>query len=456
MMSLEKKLLEYSESDYYGFHMPGHKRNTKRFGKEIPYHLDITEIDGFDDLHHSESILKEAQERAAKVFGADETHFLINGSTVGIISAILGVTKRGDQIIVARNNHKSVYNAVELNGLEPLYVYPDIDDRYGVMKEISATDVEELLDKDVEYKMTGNGRIKAVVVVSPTYEGVISNIEEIANVAHRYNIPLIVDEAHGAHLGFHEYFPVNSNESGADIVIQSVHKTLPSLTQTGVLHINGTLVNRDKVKRYLKMLQSSSPSYVLIASIDSCVDLIEKDGTEIFKSYVEDLQKCRKELQVLEKLKLIEFDNRIQYDKSKILISTKGTNITGNELSELLLDEFHLQMEMTGIDYVLAMTSIGDRKEGFERLIQALCSIDKRIECVESSNKLEVINLLKKIRTIPEKEMDEKFCEEKIAEYFYYIYPPGIPLLVPGEIISMEMNELIHLYESNGFKVHRS
>ncbi len=456
MISLEKKLLEYSKSNYYGFHMPGHKRNIKEFGKEIPYHLDITEIDGFDDLHHSESILKDAQKRAAKVFAAEETHFLINGSTAGNLSAILGVTKRGDQIIVARNNHKSVYNAIELNGLEPLYVYPNIDDRYGIVTEISAADIEELLDTDVEYKKTGNGRIKAVVIVSPTYEGVISNVEEIADIAHKYKIPLIVDEAHGAHLGFHEYFPVNSNELGADIVIQSVHKTLPSLTQTGVLHINGTLVNRDNVRKYLKMLQSSSPSYVLMASIDSCVELIEKNGTEIFESYVEDLQKCRRELKELEKLRLIEFNNHIRYDKSKILISTKGTNITGNELSNLLLDEFHLQMEMAGIDYVLAMTSVGDTKEGFERLVQALCSIDKRVQYAESSDKLEVIDLLKKIRKIPETETIDELGEEKIAEYFYYIYPPGIPLLVPGEIISKEMKELIHFYECNGFKVHQS
>ena len=263
MATIYEKLKAYSDSDYYGFHMPGHKRKMHMSWDADPYTVDITEIEGFDDLHHAEGILKEAQERAARIYHADETHFLVNGSTVGILSAIMGVTDKGDQILVARNCHKSVYHAIYLNELEPVYVYPEYDEKTGLNGEVKADEIALLLEK--------NPNIKAVMIVSPTYDGVVSDVKKIAEVAHAHEIPLIVDEAHGAHFGFDPYFPKNANENGADIVIHSVHKTLPSLTQTALLHINGTFVNREKVRMYLHMLQSSSPSYVLMASIDECM-----------------------------------------------------------------------------------------------------------------------------------------------------------------------------------------
>ena len=262
-MTLYEKLKMYGQSDYYGFHMPGHKRNPNLPGDRIPYQIDITEIHGFDDLHHAEGILKEAQENAAAWFHAEETHFLINGSTSGILSAILGTTHRGDTILVARNCHKSVYHAIDMNELNPVYLYPAFDSEAQLNTEISAEDVRTALEK--------NPKIRAVVIVSPTYDGVVSDVEAIAEAVHEKGIPIIVDEAHGAHFGFHPYFPENSNTKGADLVIHSLHKTLPSLTQTALLHVNGDLVDRRKVKKYLDMLQTSSPSYVLMASIDACV-----------------------------------------------------------------------------------------------------------------------------------------------------------------------------------------
>ena len=263
MKTIYNYLEEYSESDFYGMHMPGHKRNQKMMENDLPYEIDITEIDEFDDLHHADGIIREAQERAARLYCADETHFLVNGSTVGILSAIMGVTDKQDQILVARNCHKSVYHAIYLNELKPVYVYPEYDEKTGLNGEVRVDDITLLLDK--------NPNIKAVMIVSPTYDGVVSDVKKIAEVAHVHKIPLIVDEAHGAHFGFHPYFPKNANENGADIVIHSVHKTLPSLTQTALLHINETSVNREKVRMYLHMLQSSSPSYVLMASIDEFI-----------------------------------------------------------------------------------------------------------------------------------------------------------------------------------------
>ena len=239
MERLYDKLKAYSESDFYAFHMPGHKRNKALLGIELPYDLDITEIDGFDDLHHADGILKEEQERAARVFGAEESHFLVNGSTAGILSAVMGCTHRGDKILVARHCHKSIYHAIYMNGLVPRYVYPEFDISMHMNGEISKEDVAKALAAEPD--------IKAVVIVSPNYDGVVSDVKGIAEVAHSYRIPLIVDEAHGPHFGFHPAFPGRANDLGADVVINSLHKTLPSLTQTAILHINGKLANRRSI-----------------------------------------------------------------------------------------------------------------------------------------------------------------------------------------------------------------
>ena len=196
---LDEKLLAYSQTDAYPFHMPGHKRNKALLGIELPYDLDITEIDGFDDLHHADGILKEEQERAARVFGAEESHFLVNGSTAGILSAVMGCTERGGRILMARNCHKSVYNAVYMNELRPVYIYPEFSEETDLNGEIHVDQVKKLLEEHKD--------VQAVVIVSPTYEGVVSDIEAIAEIVHEYKIPLIVDEAHGAHFGFHSYFP---------------------------------------------------------------------------------------------------------------------------------------------------------------------------------------------------------------------------------------------------------
>ena len=369
MRTIYDRLREYSHSDYYGFHMPGHKRQMDLLGDTSPYSIDITEIDGFDDLHHADGILKDAQERAARIYHADETHFLINGSTVGILSAIFGVTQKGDTILVARNCHKSVYHAIDMNELNPVYLYPAFDSEAQLNTEISAEDVRTALEK--------NPKIRAVVIVSPTYDGVVSDVEAIAEAVHEKGIPIIVDEAHGAHFGFHPYFPENSNTKGADLVIHSLHKTLPSLTQTALLHVNGDLVDRRKVKKYLDMLQTSSPSYVLMASIDACVEMLEHKAEECFAPYVERLEYMRVRLSGLRRLKLIQTEH---FDRSKLIISVKDTDLTSRLLSHILLEEYHLQMEMAAGTYILAMTSIGDTEEGMNRLIAALEEIDEKVD----------------------------------------------------------------------------
>lgn len=450
MAGLYDKLEKYSQSDYYGFHMPGHKRNTRYFGKKIPYGIDITEIEGFDDLHHADGIIKEGEERAARLYKAEETHFLVNGSTVGILSAILGVTSRGDKILVARNCHKSVYHAMELHGLHPVYVYPEYEKSLQINGEIFSERIEKILEEQPD--------IKAVMIVSPTYDGVVSDVSKIAEIVHKRKIPLIVDEAHGAHFGFHPYFPENSSAKGADIVIHSVHKTLPSLTQTALIHINGEIVDRENVRRYLHMLQSSSPSYILMASIDRCMEFLEKEGKEFFDLYVERIEKLRRKLKSLQRLEVLETKH---FDYSKFIISVRNVDITSRQLYNLLLEKYHLQMEMKAGTYVLAMTTVGDTKEGLDRLEHALLEIDQNCGYKKKEIPSELPHLplacnseeINRLKRGNEESVPWEEAVGKISTEYAYVYPPGIPLIVPGEIITQEAVNVLQLYAELGFSV---
>ena len=479
MYNIFDKLKNYSDSDYYAFHMPGHKRNLDLMDGTSPYRIDITEIDGFDDLHHAEGILKEAQERAAEVYHADETHFLVNGSTVGILSAILGTTEKGDSILVARNCHKSVYHAIYLNELDPVYLYPKFDTELGLSTEIDAADVQKALEE--------HPGIRAVMIVSPTYDGVVSDIEKIAEIVHEAGCLLIVDEAHGAHFGFDPYFPKSANMYGADLVINSLHKTLPALTQTALLHVNGERVNRRKVKRYLDMLQTSSPSYILMASIDACIHLLEQTQMQkcsIFKEYAAHIDNLREELKKLKYLKIIRTENTDRYDRSKFVISVKHAPISSHELYERLLRDYHLQMEMLAGTYVLAMTTVGDAQEGLDRLRDALLAIDAELDAKLKSGSgqeqkpMQMTDTdlplsgrqpsLEKVWTIaeavkcrdvvPSRKGKIETCgfadsAGHISLEYAYLYPPGSPLIVPGERIAQEAVEILCWYQEHDFSI---
>ncbi|MBS6398166.1 MAG: aminotransferase class V-fold PLP-dependent enzyme [Clostridiales bacterium] len=451
MSELLNKLIEYADSDYLPMHMPGHKRRMGEIGN--PFFIDITEIGGFDNLHHAEGILLEAQERAAALYHSEETHYLVNGSTAGILSAVSGCVAFGGKLLLARNSHKSAYHAALLRGLQVEYLYPHSDDSMGINGPILPEDVEKALKKD--------SKIQAVMVTSPTYDGVVSDIREIAGIVHAYGIPLIVDEAHGAHFPFSEHFPEDSVVCGADVVIHSMHKTLPTLTQTALIHMNGTRIDREKIRRYLTIYQTSSPSYVLMASLDSCVTWIREHGDR-FEVYWRALQRLREGLRNMNCLELIRVPGM---DESKILVSTVGAGITGHELDTVLRENFHVEMEMACSTYVCAITSVGDTKEDLERLLQVFMEIDKRLSGQQKSererdDRSDVIVSAEGVCTILEAEESQK--EEcalecavgRISGDFVTLYPPGIPILAPGERISGKIAERIMQYREDGFEIH--
>lgn len=458
MGKLEEKLENYFDENYLPMHMPGHKRNIKLLGEKLPYKIDITEIEGFDDLHHPEGIIKEIEEKAKKIYKSKKSFILVNGSTCGILAGIRSVVNYGDKVLVARNSHKSVYNAIQLNCLNPIYVLPKID-KYGINKNVEANDIEKILEK--------NKDIKLVIITSPTYEGVLSDIKAIVNIAHKYKVPVLVDEAHGAHLKFMENSNFEALNCGADIVIQSLHKTLPALTGTAILHIKGDLVKEEDVRRELSIFETSSPSYILISSIDECLDLIERNGKKLFLDYQENLKYFYNEAKALKKLKVlgnellnnnnkknIEEIEKSLYDFGKIVVITKNTNITGKELSDILRKDYKIEVEMASTYYIIAMTSICDNKESFERLLNALKEIDLKLKKVVEDNLASYeIQLPKKEMTINEALNSKKFMlenyknlEGKISKEYIFAYPPGIPIITPGEVFDKNIINIIEKY----------
>ncbi|MEY8427447.1 aminotransferase class I/II-fold pyridoxal phosphate-dependent enzyme [Lachnospiraceae bacterium 46-15] len=460
-MNLYDELLQYQSSEMYPFHMPGHKRRKKDFVN--PFLIDITEIKGFDNLHHAGGILKDAQGRAAALYHSEETHFLVNGSTCGILAAVSACTSRGGKILMARNCHKAAYHAAYLRGLDIEYLYPEKEEIFGINGGIHEDIVEKALERSQD--------IQAVMITSPTYDGVVSNVERIAQIVHRKGIPLIVDEAHGAHFGLHQYFPKGSVEMGADLVIHSLHKTLPSLTQTALLHMNGNRVDRECLRRFLDIYQTSSPSYVFMAGMDACVCLLEEKGRELFESLRGNLDIFYKRTENLGCIHLA--DHRLvgksgiyDFDRSKLVISVMDAGITGNELDNLLRNKYHLELEMAAGSYGLALTSIADTEEGFWRLSEALKEIDACLENKMEENteknkrriedtviKNEVQCRIHEAMESPGEYILLEQSEGRICREFVYLYPPGIPMLVPGEIISREALDKIRRFLREGYSV---
>ena len=452
MGNLYQKLEKYSKKDIVPLHMPGHKRNTKMLGTQLPYNIDITEIDGFDDLHHADGIIKNIQEKAQKIYNAKKSFLLINGTTCGILAGIRSFVKKNDKVLVARNCHKSVYHAIELNELKPIYVMPKTNED-GINLGITP--------KEVKNKIKENPDVKLVVLTSPTYEGIISNIKEIVKICHENKIPVLVDEAHGAHLKFmNKTKELSAVDAGADIVVQSVHKTLPALTQTSLLHINGNMVNEEKLKHELSIFETSSPSYILMASIENCLDFLQQNEN-MFEKYEENLEYFYSKTKEIKKLEILKNKLTDQYfDDGKIVIITTKTNITGKELSEILRKKYKIELEMSSVNYAIAMTSVCDSKENVERLINALIDIDAKLE-IQKMPKYEFENILPIIsKSIYEAEKEDKFVkidyrkvEGRISKEYMWVYPPGIPIITPGEIISKDIINLLEQISEAGLEI---
>ena len=301
--------------------------------------------------------------------------------------------------------------------------------------------------------------IQAVFITSPTYDGVVSDVRSIARIVHAHGIPLIVDEAHGAHFPFSDYFPEDSVSCGADVVIHSVHKTLPALTQSALIHINGSVADRERIRHYLTVYQSSSPSYVLMAGISQCMEWIGSHRQE-FDRYAGRLQTCREHLEQMKTLRLVQCPGM---DRSKILISVRDTEISGKELQDILLEKYHVELEMACSSYVCALSSVADREEDLRRLTHALLDLDgilKRI-CGRQKKvyaKDTVIPAIQRCTLLQADGHTREYCKlekaaGRISGDFVTLYPPGIPILAPGELAEEQILERINRYVREGLEV---
>lgn len=400
-MTLLERLKENKKKPY---HMPGHKR--QRIAEGLPYDIDITEIEGFDNLHELGGVLKEIAERASRIYGAKYSFPLVNGSTCGVLAGIYTLTRENKNILIARNCHKSVYNAVELLNLEPTFIMPEMLD-FGIMGKISAENVEKAL------KGTD---IRTVVITSPTYEGVISDVEAIYEVCQRYGARLFVDSAHGAH--------ITDKTVPCDMCVMSLHKTLPALTQTALLHICSDKVEFSDVRHALSVFETSSPSYVLLASIDECLCYMEESKKD-FDALSGNLSYFYENTVALDNVKVIHFD-----DRTKIIITASD----GYYLADCLR-EHNIEVEMASDFYVIAIVTPLDKINDLQILLRALYRIDKKIPEYK----------IPQIPEIPLPRRSEDFgegefcslgdaCGRICAEYIW-AYPPGVPIVAPGEVL---------------------
>lgn len=466
MGKLHDLLTEYGDSDAYPYHMPGHKRceteETPPFWKEY-YKRDITEIDGFDNLYHAEGVLKDAMERAAKLYHSEHTYFLVNGSSVGVLTAIMAAVPRGGSLILMRSSHKSAYHAILLGGIHGVYMLPETDVASGLELGVTVDQVVGLAEAHPE--------AEAVFLTSPTYAGISMPLREIAKELHKRNRILIVDAAHGAHFGMADYLPENAVTAGADIVIHSLHKTLPSPTQTALLHINGERVNIRQVERYFSVFQTTSPSYVLMAGIDECICTIQKSKEKLFSDFYRKRKKLQDSLKGLKRIHIIDAftplssgnGDNIVPEMGKMLLIPDQKYMTARELYDLLRVRYRLQPEMASPTYVLLFLTVMDTEDGYSRLSTALHEIDNNMGKKGNTKKYlgkgRESRLPETVFSIAEADaMEGEWISAaeavgKISQGFVVVYPPGQPLLVPGERITQQMIKDLEYYRKNGCEV---
>lgn len=454
MDGLFSRLRDWEEGGALPFHMPGHKRNTARFPHlaALGAGFDVTEIPGFDDLHAPEEILREGQARCAALYGSLAAFFCVNGSTGGILAGIRAATRRGDRVLVARNCHKAVYHALELCDLRPVFVQPPLLSLFGCAASLPPDAVEKALQEYPD--------IRLVILTSPTYEGILSDVAAICRLAHARAIPVLVDEAHGAHLGLSPDFPASALQAGADVVVQSLHKTLPSLTQTALVHLPSTRISREELQRQLGIFQTSSPSYLLLASMDACVRLLEEEGDALFSAWSKRLRHVRQRLAPLCHLRLLgEGAGLFALDPGKLVIGTAGSGLSGVSLASCLRERYQIQVELASEHYVIAMTGMGDTDGMLDAFAEALLEVDASCVGTDMPELPTQLPLplcrfgMADTLSQPWEVRPAEVCVDAVSAAAIWVYPPGIPLVLPGEVLSASLVEQLAHLRTIGLRV---
>jgi len=468
---MKHEIEKYTEA-IISFHMPGHKNGKLRLIQD-PYRIDVTEVEGTDDLHHPQGIIAEAMKRITSIYGSGKSYMLVNGSTGGLLAAISGVVREGDRLLIGRNCHKAVYNAAMINRLPLSYLYPAYDGASMIYGSIEPEEVKKALEE-------ANGKIKAVLVTSPTYEGLVSNIVEISKIVHEYGAVLIVDEAHGAHFAFSNKLPESALLSGADIVIQSTHKTLPCFTQTGLLHVSKEAIHSGRIdlkriEKYLSVFQSSSPSYIFMTSIDEGTRYME-NHKQTFDRLISEIQSMKKtfnekQLPIRYLDKKLEIARKASIDPLRLtyVIDRQVVNISGWKLADILRHVYHIQVEMASNAYMTAIATIADSGKDIKYLEECIIHILGQHQRSSTEEVLvkedgfgwefinrrpEMVTDLFRANQAEGKNLLLEEAEGKVAKEFIIPYPPGIPLVVPGERITREIIRFLMFLTKNRVEIY--
>lgn len=439
------------------FDVPGHKggrgnKELKEFLGADCVKLDMNSMKPLDNLCHPVSVIKDAQQLAAEAFGADEAFFIVNGTTAAVQAMIMTATVAGDKIIMPRNVHRSAINALVVNGAVPVYVNPGVNKRLGIPLGMSVSDVKQAIHE--------NPDAKAILVNNPTYYGICSDIKEIVKMAHEHGMLVLADEAHGTHFYFSDKLPVSAMEAGADMAAVSMHKTGGSLTQSSILLTKKT-VNADYVRQIINLTQTTSGSYLLLSSLDIARKNMSLNGRVYSDRMIELATYAREEINKLGGYyafgdELIDKDMVYDFDKTKLSIHTRDIGLAGIEVYDLLRDDYGIQIEFGDIGNILAIVSGGDRNLEIERLISALSEI-KRLHEREKAGMFDHGYITPMVVMGPHKAFfSRKFSVpiEKssgmICSEFVMCYPPGIPILAPGEMITTEIIHYIQYAKEKG------
>lgn len=442
------------EENSVSFHMPGHKGKNALvdWSKYVPA-IDTTEVEGVDNLLEPRGIIQESQRNAAKVFGSKETLYCVNGSTGSNYIAMATVTKPGDKVLIQRNCHKSIYNALILNKLNPIYIYPNYNENYNLLTGV--------FPEDIERELTEHPDIKAVVLTYPNYYGVCFDLKKIADIVHEHGKVLLVDEAHGPHMGLLDKLPMSAIKAGADIVIHSTHKTLPSLTQTSLMHICSDRIDMNKLRDRYQLYTTTSPSYLFTLSNESAVAYMDGEGRDKLKWNVEKCEEVIKRLNAIDRVEVFTGDPTdetiISLDPTRILISIDG--IRGSQIKKRLRSEYNIRLEMSDYYYALALASLMNEDEDYEKLIAAIEDMAKK-SGYEEINYVNVNMPTPKMIISPadayyskKAQVELKDAIGRIAAAPIIPYPPGIPLIVPGEEFTKEIYDHIIFLMENGLEI---
>jgi lysine decarboxylase len=433
--------------------MPGHKGTAlsnqslvKLLGKKV-FQADVTNVPGMDDLHQVHGIIKESQQLAAQTYGADNTYFLVNGSSSGLQALIMAVCNPEEKILVPRNMHRSILSGIILSGAIPVFYRPEYDEDFRLLLGTAPETIKHYLENDPD--------IKAVMLVNPTYYGITSDITTIAEIVHSFNLPLLIDEAHGPHLAFHKNLPDSSLVCGADATVHGSHKILPAFTQASMLHLKGQRVNRERLEASLRILQSTSTSYLLLASLDGARAFMEEQGQLILQDALEKANYVR---QAVNKISgCSSFGKEITgkpgaygLDLTKVTINVTNMGISGAWAERTLKRDHNIQVEMSDLYNILLIVGAANTYQELDTVINALGLISK--QSAGSGEKIALINSITDVCTLPELVITPRraFVEEKtvipleesvgrISSEIVACYPPGIPIICPGERINDEI-----------------